>query len=62
MINKTTDEAINIFMHNLTENVHVSEDSGKETAIKALIYTLKGVNAGYKIQCYMKCLSILDKY
>jgi len=60
-----TTEAINILMHNLSEkrSQPVSDDNGEEEAMaKALIYAMKRVNSKYKIQCYMECLSVLDKY
>jgi len=60
-----TTEAINILMHNLSEkrSQPVGDDNGEEEAMaKALIYAMKRVNSKYKIQCYMECLSVLDKY
>ncbi|KAM0734105.1 hypothetical protein ACS0PU_012470 [Formica fusca] len=64
MIGNTT-ETINMLMHNLTEkrSQPVSDDNGEEAAMaKALIYALRRVSSKYKIQCYIKCLSVLDKY
>lgn len=34
----------------------------EEGMAKALIYGLRRVNVLYKLQCYMECLSVLDKY
>ncbi|KYN02022.1 hypothetical protein ALC62_07174 [Cyphomyrmex costatus] len=63
MICNTT-ENISKLMHNLTEKrSQAISDDGEEAAMaKALIYALKRVNSKYKIQCYMECLSIIDKY
>ncbi|KAL6420791.1 hypothetical protein ACFW04_013766 [Cataglyphis niger] len=64
MIGNTT-ETINILMHSLIEKRShpVSNDNEEEAAmVKAIIYALRRVNFKYKIQCYMECLSILDKY
>lgn len=60
-----TSESINALMNNLAEKRSqlVSNDNGEEASMaKTLIYALKKVNSKYKIQCYMECLSILDKY
>ncbi|KYN15188.1 hypothetical protein ALC57_12598 [Trachymyrmex cornetzi] len=60
----STTKNINKFMHNLTEKrSQAVNDDGEEAAMaKTLIYALKRVNSKYKIQCYMECLSIIDKY
>lgn len=40
-----------------------NDDGGEEAAMaKALLYALKRVNSKYKIQCYMQCLSVVDKF
>lgn len=64
MIGNTT-ETINMLMHNLAEkrSQPVSNDNEEEASMaKTLIYALRKVNSKYKIQCYMECLSVLDKY
>lgn len=64
MIGNTT-EVINKLMHNLSEKQSVNEnkEDGEETAMsKAFLYALKRIHSKYKIQCYVECLSVLDRY
>lgn len=65
MIGNTT-ENINMLIHNLSDKhsqPDVSDDNEEEAAMaKAIIYALRRVNSKYKIQCYIECLSVVDKF
>lgn len=63
MIGKTT-EAISTLVDNLTKKSQftVSDDNEEEaTMAKTFVFALKRVPSKYKTQCYMQCLSVIDK-
>ena len=66
MIGNTT-EILNKLVHNLSEKhsqpISENKEDTEEAAMsKTFLHALKRVHSKYKIQCYMECLSVLDKY
>lgn len=58
-----TNDVIKMTMHRLSDKcVKPKNDEEEEAIAKAITCALKRVNTMYRMQCYIECLTVIQKY